>query len=657
MRTSKGLWLNAFVLLLFLQTVSVVGAQTWSVSSSPDIPTKIAVDSSQVYVLGDDQNYRHFRIERRDKSSGNLLGAVKDSDYQLSNWGAYGSAMAIDADSVYVAGGFDCKGGNERCPFDVDNTAAFVIKIGKDFSTNNPSRKWLRIDNPSYGDDFVNAIFVDDAVYAVGHYVDRFWVCPQGAPSCTVYPATNQRPTDCSKPLTTCYAVSGWWLRKLDKSTGAVLWEKKFRPGDPTYSAYSAASVIAADNQYLYIAGFYHIMYGNTALRLEKRYKSNGELVKGFGSGGVIIFNPSEGSDYPEDIEVGDGYIYLVARTSYPYLIFIQKYDSTTGELRAFINLAESNIAKDLLFDSPSVYIAGSKGGQSAGFIEKRNALNLSLLVPEFGSAGVLEWNPNPSRPYDVVFSISADSDYIYVGGSNATTDGSRYWLIERRDKRTGAGVTAAKPDSTPPIVTIYTTSITVEVDASVSISGSYSDDSGVSSCRLFVDSADRGAMSLSAPGQKTGTASSSLTFTQPGSHNFQIKCKDLAGNEGVSSFGTVTVTPPEYDSYRNDPMLSSRRQRCKNAGFVSTGTKCCGGDDAGEYYNDPYYPESGYENSGGCWNSGVKYSGVYGIAGGKVAVINGSFYGCSIDQTIAAIRDTHTGSQLVINSTLCEAF
>ncbi|MEM4282221.1 MAG: hypothetical protein QW559_01870 [Candidatus Woesearchaeota archaeon] len=214
-------------------------------------------------------------------------------------------------------------------------------------------------------------------------------------------------------------------------------------------------------------------------------------------------------------------------------------------------------------------------------------------------------------------------------------------------------------PDLVPPSLTIVHKPESL-VDETVYVSGTYSDNSGVTSCNLFVDGANKGVMSLKGD-KKAGTAQGSYVFTMPGNHTFQIKCKDLSGNEGASVLSTIKISFPELDSYRGDPQLDSKRQMCKRATevfkFISTGTKCCGGDDAGEYYNDPYYQEPGYENSGGCWNSGVKYSGVYDIAGGKVAVINGSFHGCSIDQTIAAIRDTHTGSQLVINSTLCEAF
>lgn len=99
----------------------------------------------------------------------------------------------------------------------------------------------------------------------------------------------------------------------------------------------------------------------------------------------------------------------------------------------------------------------------------------------------------------------------------------------------------------------------------------------------------------------------------------------------------------------------------CTAAGFSWTGKLCCGeADDAGEYYNDPSYPDA----LGGCWNRQGVRSGDFAVAD-KVINYHGEFFGCRLSTAsstnILSLIDTHKqapNNWLVNNSiTPCGAF
>lgn len=96
----------------------------------------------------------------------------------------------------------------------------------------------------------------------------------------------------------------------------------------------------------------------------------------------------------------------------------------------------------------------------------------------------------------------------------------------------------------------------------------------------------------------------------------------------------------------------------CQASGYYWTGTKCCSeDDDPAEYYND-------VGERGGCWNKQFVLNGRFVQDGAQdVAMYDGQFYGCEIDQTnynrnndgYDNINDYHEGGQLVIEKGYCD--
>ena len=89
-------------------------------------------------------------------------------------------------------------------------------------------------------------------------------------------------------------------------------------PGDLIYSVTSnpstgddAAYSIARDSTYMYVVGE-DSSTGNYQWRIEKRNLSDGQLVTGFGTNGVVTSNPSTGNDLAYSITIDSTYMYVV---------------------------------------------------------------------------------------------------------------------------------------------------------------------------------------------------------------------------------------------------------------------------------------------------------------------------------------------------------
>jgi hypothetical protein len=196
-----------------------------------------------------------------------------------------------------------------------------------------------------------------------------------------------------------------WRIEKRSKVTGALIPDFGIN-GVVTNNPSSGADqiwAIAADSDFIYIAG-YDNSPGNSQSRIEKRRKDTGALADSFGTGGVVTNNPSSGSDPIYSIALDNDYIYTAG------------YDSASG---------------------PAV--SGSSIINSQWRIEKRDKNTGALVVNGFGASGVV--TSNPSITEDIAFAISADNDYLYIGGYESTpTPGRVYeWRMEKRYKTTGA--------------------------------------------------------------------------------------------------------------------------------------------------------------------------------------------------------------------------
>lgn len=136
---------------------------------------------------------------------------------------------------------------------------------------------------------------------------------------------------------------------------------------------------------------------------------------------------------------------------------------------------------------------------------------------------------------------------------------------IYRNSATTNVTVSAAPaPDGTAPVVsTPSPASGTVGVGAT--ISATFTDAVGVTSCDLYEGGFLIGSMSLS--GTTAGTASRLHTFEFAGSANIEVRCRDAAGNTGTGSRTVSVGTVPVSDV--TAPVVSSF---APTTGTVGTG-------------------------------------------------------------------------------------
>ena len=117
-----------------------------------------------------------------------------------------------------------------------------------------------------------------------------------------------------------------------------------------------------------------------------------------------------------------------------------------------------------------------------------------------------------------------------------------------------------------------------------------------------------------------------------------------------------------DLDRYDEQTCLAAKTPDGNPAGFIWTGTYCCGElDDVPEFYNDV---GSGV---GACWNSKIAYNGNVTTRNpdtglGDNIVDSGEFFGCAIDQSnfnknndgYVNILDTHKADHLIRNKPYC---
>jgi hypothetical protein len=304
-----------------------------------------------------------------------------------------------------------------------------------------------------------------------------------------------------------------WRLEKRDKTTGALVTSfdtDGIVQSDPTGSNDQITSIIVDDN-YIYIGGYQlgasdgGCAVGNTCWRLEKRDKTTGSLVTAFDTDGIVQSDPTNDTDQISSITVDINYIYI---GGYQYGVSdggcaagdfcwrLEKRDKTTGALVTAFDTdgivqsdptSGQDIVTSITIDGSYVYIGGYQYGVSDGGcalgqdcwrLEKRD-ITTGALVTDFDGDGIVQSDPTSS--IDQVTSITVYGSYIYIGGYQwGSSDGGcavglACWRLEKRDKTTGALVTAFDTDgivqSDPTSTGDGITSITVD-DSYIYIGG-----------------------------------------------------------------------------------------------------------------------------------------------------------------------------------------
>ena len=343
------------------------GEVTSNPSEDGDSAFQIAIDAVFMYVVGGDksQGRGQWRIEKRRLEDGSLVdsfgkGGVVTSNPSSSDLsGATG--VAIDASFMYVIGE-DGTGGSTRWRIEKRGLADGSLDAGfgaEGAVTSAPSNK----------DDWPTDLAITSSfMYVVG-------VAGIGGSSDSLWRVEKRRLADGS--LDAAFGVGG--VVTSNPSTVDDAGDEK-------------TGGIAVDSGFLYVVGN-DLTLGPSdwQWRIEKRSLNDGSLVDSFGKGGVVQSNPSPGADYPWDIAIDSGFLYVAGQQE------------------------------------------GRGGSDRDWRIEKRRAKDGSL-DPGFGTGGAVTSVPGPL--WDMARAVTVDSRFLYVAGSD---DGrgkpDRQRRIEKRSK------------------------------------------------------------------------------------------------------------------------------------------------------------------------------------------------------------------------------
>jgi len=209
---------------------------------------------------------------------------------------------------------------------------------------------------------------------------------------------------------------------------------------------------VATDSRFMYVAGF-DSDPGNAQWRIEKRRLRDGELVSEFGTGGVVVNNPSPYTDQATAIAIDSEFMYVAgidSKTEWGDAQWrMEKRRLMDGSLVGEVTENPSGGTEGLhciVVDGDHLYLAGydreSDWGTARARLEKRDK-NTGSLIPGFGENGVLigEWTGDDDDYYRVV----ADGSALYVAGYDSGGTGGSWWgarwRIEKRNKIDGSPV------------------------------------------------------------------------------------------------------------------------------------------------------------------------------------------------------------------------
>jgi hypothetical protein len=200
----------------------------------------------------------------------------------------------------------------------------------------------------------------------------------------------------------------------------------------------------------MYVVGHDETAGTGRQWRIEKRNLSDGSLVSGFGTGGVITSNPSIAGDYAYAIAIDSTYMYVVgseyvpADSSYQWRIEKRRLDNgsleTTFDTDGVVTSNPSSnddAAYNIAIDSNYIYVVGYDKTQgsanSQGRAEVRN-LTTGALVNTITS--------NPTGNNDEANGIKIDSTGVYVAGTDIPA-GTKEWRLEKRSLTNGSLITS----------------------------------------------------------------------------------------------------------------------------------------------------------------------------------------------------------------------
>jgi hypothetical protein len=266
--------------------------------------------------------------------------------------------------------------------------------------------------NPSGGDDWCRSMALDDTgIYLAGYDIS----------------AGNYILRAEKRDLVTGALIAGF-------GSGGIV------SANPS-SGTDQFNAVAVDDSGVYLAG-YDSELGDRRWRIEKRDRMTGQLIPEFGSGGLLLFNPSAGNDEVIAVVSDATGLYVAGYDNTPGndQWRIEKRNPTTGSViwsQAVNPSSGSDVIFSLAVDGTGIYAGGSYSspGNNGWRIEKRS-LNSGELIAEFGTAGVVAHNPSSGS--DLIRALLVDETGLYAGGYDVSP-GNEQWRIEKRDLLTGA--------------------------------------------------------------------------------------------------------------------------------------------------------------------------------------------------------------------------
>jgi hypothetical protein len=399
--------------------------QTLDPSALNDEPFALALSATHLFVVGTDRTNNAaggsaWRIEKRDLTTGAIAGSTT-VDPSTSDDEPLG--IALDATHAFVVGSDGGTGGGRwRVEKRSQSTGALDMGFGGGALSPDPS---------TFGDEA----------------------------TCVAVDATHLYVAGTKGGL----LGSQWMIVKIEKAAGA---------SDPGFGAagivtstsglgIARPTSIVIDGTTMIVGG-YDAVGANRRWRYEKRNLSDGQLVASFGTAGVLLSDPTPGSDAIRGMTLAGTSILAVG------------YDDVLGETSARIEKrAASDGALDPVFGTPgaavfttgglsdepprvlirdatSLFAAGSNvvsgGPFDAQWSVAKRVLSDGSPAAGFGTEGVVTSNPTPTGVFnsEAVYGAAADATSIYLVGISKTTYA---WRIEKRDLATGALVPAFDGD------------------------------------------------------------------------------------------------------------------------------------------------------------------------------------------------------------------
>jgi hypothetical protein len=362
-------------------------AVTLNPSLLPEYTADIAIDSSYIYIVGDDkslwgaQNDAQWRIEKRTKAAGGLVSGF-DTDgillYNPSNNDDIVTALTVDGDYIYVAG----------MRMEMVSYRGQIIKVNKNTGA------------------FDNGFGVDEVL----EYTGSEQVCFVMVDDDFLYVVDIDN-------------TANYRIVKFDKASGAII---------DTFGNNGEVDIdvreLAVDDSYLYAVGD----------DLYKLNKTSGEPVNAFGNAGVVVTLGSSRA-----LAIDSGYVYVGTANPFPGPWFVEKFDINTGDAVAGFETGGGSAITSgtditIAVDSDYIYLGGTDRNPPADdwrwCMEKRDIVT-GNLVPAFAAGGACF--SNPSNDEDYLQAHVIDSGFIYITGIDDNA-GDSQWRLEKRDKKKG---------------------------------------------------------------------------------------------------------------------------------------------------------------------------------------------------------------------------